>query len=51
MLKEKVVYVFCRPKESFWQSNKESVGIGNDEANNIRSLVGSVISLYEREQS
>ena len=30
MLK-KVVYVFCGPSDVFWQSTKESAGIGNEE--------------------
>ena len=29
--KKKVVYVFCGPSDSFWQSTKESAGIGNEE--------------------
>ena len=32
MQKEKVVYVFYGPRESFWQSIIESVGMGIEEA-------------------
>ena len=38
MLKEKVVYVCCRPRESFLQSVKESVGIGIEDEWNTRSF-------------
>ena len=37
MLKEKN-YVFYGPRESFWQSTKESVGMGNDEERNTISF-------------
>ena len=42
-----VVYVFCGPSESFWQSTEESVGIGNEEEKISEVLVRLVMSLYE----
>ena len=38
MINEKDVYVFCGPRQSFWQCAKESVGIGNEEERNTRSF-------------
>ena len=32
------MYVFCGPKESFLQSTKESVGMGNEEERHTRCL-------------
>ena len=33
----KMLYVFCGPRESSLQRNKESVGMGNEEERNTRS--------------
>ena len=49
MLREKVVYVFRKPRESFRQSTKESVGMGKKGIAEI--LVSSVMSLYDESQS
>ena len=38
MLKEKIVHVFCGPRDSFWQSTEESIGMGDDEEINTRSF-------------
>ena len=38
MLKEKVIYVSCGPRENFSQSNEESVGMGNEEERNTRGF-------------
>ena len=38
MLREKVVYVYYGPRESFWLSTEESVGMGNEEERNTRSF-------------
>ena len=38
MLKEKIIYVSCGPKESFLQSTEEGAGIGNEEKRNIISF-------------
>ena len=47
-----VVYVFCGPRESFYQSTVEGVGMGNEEENNTKKcLVRSVMSLYEGAKS
>ena len=44
--KWKKMYVFCGPRESFLQSDKESVGIGNEE-DIPEVLARSVCSLYD----
>ena len=38
MLKNKVVHVFCGPRENSWQSAKKTVGMSNEEERNSRSL-------------
>ena len=35
---KKDVFVFCGPRESFWQNTKECIGIGNDEERNTISF-------------
>ena len=39
--------MFCRTGEIFSDTTKESVGVGDEEEKNIRSFVGSVMSVYE----
>ena len=36
--RKKDVYVFCGPRESFWQNTKESVGMGIEEEMNTISF-------------
>ena len=40
MLREKVVYVFCGSRESFFLSTEESVGMGNEDERNTTSFFG-----------
>ena len=44
--------MLCGPRESYWQSTKESVGMGIGEEGNTRSIgqIRSEMSLYEGEK-
>ena len=43
--------MFCRPRESFWQSTKNYVGIDNDEERNTDALARPVMNMYEIQES